>query len=161
MFNFSDHLQELRSTVIGVVLILAATVIGFVWISVGMYFWLSSVLGTIWGPVVLGLIYFLPIIIFAMVKAFHPPAPVTPPRYDTADLAATNLTKIIENLSGRSPLWVASTAVLAGFLATRFPALLSVFMQLLSVYADDVKTRATAATADFSTSAEKDPGLHQ
>ena len=50
MFNFSDHLQELRSTLVGLVLILAATIIGFVWISLGIYFWLSSFLGNIWGP---------------------------------------------------------------------------------------------------------------
>ena len=73
MFNFSDHLQELRSTLVGLVLILAATIIGFVWISVGIYFWLSSMLGNVWAPLVLGLIYFVPIIAFAFSKAFARP----------------------------------------------------------------------------------------
>jgi len=154
MFNFSDHLQELRSTLIGLVLILAATIIGFVWISIGIYFWLSATLGSVWGPIVLGLIYFLPIVIFALAKAFRPSVPVAPPRQDNADLAALNLTKVIENLSGRSPLWVASAAILAGFLATRFPALLSVFMQLISVYAEDVAKRATKTSADFTAQTE-------
>lgn len=156
MFNFSDHLQELRSTLIGSVLILAATVIGFVWISIGLYFWLSTLLGAIWGPIVLGLIFFLPIIIFALVKVLRPPITAAPPRQENADIAALNVAKVFENLSGRSPLWVASAAVLAGFLATRFPALLSVFMQLLAVYADDIKTRATKASADFPEPSEKE-----
>jgi len=158
MFNFSDHLQELRSTLIGLVLILAATIIGFVWISIGIYFWLSAQLGAVWGPIVLGLIYFLPIVIFALAKAFRPPVPVAPPRHDNADLAALNLSKLIENLSGRSPLWVASAAVLAGFLATRFPSLLSVFTQLISVYAEDVATRATKASADAAEQAGNKTG---
>lgn len=155
MFNFNDHLQELRATVIGVVLILAATIIGFVWISIGIYFWLSSLLGSIWGPIVLGLIYFLPIIVFAFVKAFRPSAPAAPVRDESADLAALNVAKVFENLSGRSPLWVASAAVLAGFLATRFPSLLSVFTQLISVYAEDVAMRATKASDDITGQTEK------
>lgn len=157
MFNFSDHLQELRSTIVGLVLILAATIIGFVWISIGIYSWLSASLGSVWGPIVLGLIYFLPIVIFALIKAFvRQPAPAASTRNESADAAALNVAKVLENLSGRSPVLMASAAILAGFLATRFPALLSVFMQVLAVYAEDVKTRATKASADFAEQAEKE-----
>lgn len=143
MFNFNDRLQELRSTIIGLVLLSAATIIGFVWISIGVNHWLSSCLGSVWGPIVLGLIYFVPIVIFAFIKAFvRPPAPIAPEHTENADLAALNVAKVFDNLSGRSPFIVAVAAILAGFLATRFPALLSVFMQILAVYAEDVKTRA-------------------
>lgn len=155
MFNFNDRLQELRSTIMGIVLLSAATIIGFVWISIGVYHWLSLCLGSVWGPIVLGLIYFLPIVIFAFIKAFvRQPAPVAPPRNEPADLAALNATKVFENLSGRSPFVVASAAILAGFLAARFPALLSVFMQILAVYAEDVKMRATKASTDYAGEAE-------
>jgi amino acid transporter len=155
MFNFNDHLQELRSTIIGLVLLSAATIIGFVWISIGVYHWLSTCLGSVWGPIVLGLIYFLPIVIFAFTKAFtRSPAPALSAQNEHADIAAVNVTKIIENLSGRSPFVVASAAILAGFLATRFPALLSVFMQILTVYAEDVKNRATKASHEQSEQAE-------
>lgn len=151
MFNFNDRLQELRSTIIGIVLLSGATIIGFVWISIGIYQWLSACLGAVWGPILLGLIYFLPIVIFAFIKAFvRQPVPVAPARSESADLASLNATKIFENLSGRSPFIVASAAILAGFLATRFPALLSVFMQILAVYADDVKARAAQASATQS-----------
>jgi len=149
MFNFNDHLQELRSAIIGLVLLSAATIIGFVWISIGVYYWLSSRLGLVWGPIVLGLIYFLPIVIFALIKAFiRQPAPAISSRNEHADIAALNATKIVENLSGRSPFVVASAAILAGFLATRFPALLSIFMQILTVYAEDVKSRAAKTSHD-------------
>lgn len=149
MFNFNDRLQELRSTIIGIVLLSGATIIGFVWVSIGIYQWLSECLGAVWGPILLGLIYFLPIVIFAFIKAFiRPPVPAAPARSEPADVAALNATKIFENLSGRSPFVVASAAILAGFLATRFPALLSVFMQVLTVYAEDVKLRAAKTSAN-------------
>jgi hypothetical protein len=149
MFNFNDHLQELRSTIIGLALLLAATIIGFVWVSIGLYHWLSICLGAIWGPIVLGLIYFVPLVIFAFIKAFirQPALPVTS-HNEGADLTALNIAKVFENLAGRSPFVVASAAILAGFLATRFPALLSVFMQILTVYAEDVKNRAARAAAN-------------
>ncbi len=157
MFNFNDRLQELRSTIIGLVLLSAATIIGFVWISIGVNQWLSSHLGSVWGPIVLGLIYFLPIVIFAFIKAFvRQPAPVQPSNTDSADMAAVNVAKVFEGLSGRSPFLVAAAAILAGFLATRFPALLSVFMQILAVYAEDVKNRATKAAQNHSEQAESD-----
>ena len=70
MFNFNGHLQELRANIVSIVLLLSATIIGFVWISIGIYHWLSACLGAVWGPIVLGLIFFIPIIIFAFIKAF-------------------------------------------------------------------------------------------
>ncbi|GGY64841.1 hypothetical protein GCM10011613_05810 [Cellvibrio zantedeschiae] len=158
MFNFTDRLQELRSSIIGLVLLLAATIIGFVWISVGINQWLSTNLGVVWGPIVLGLIYFLPIIIFALVKAFvRQPEPKLPAHNEAADMATANFTKVLENLSGRSPAVVAIAAIFAGFLATRFPSLLSVFMQMLTVYAEEVKMRANKASEHHSNSGEQGP----
>jgi hypothetical protein len=142
MFNVSDHLQELRSTLVGLVLILAATIIGFVWISIGIYFWLSSMLGNVWAPLVLGLIYFVPIIVFAFSKAFARPNtnPAQPPREQ--DLSLQAFSKTFENLSNRSPLVIIASVAVAGFLATRFPSLLSLFNQLLAAYSEEVKTRS-------------------
>jgi len=147
MFNFIGHLQELRSTIIGLVLLLGATIIGFVWISIGLNHWLSEHLGSVWGPIVLGLIYFLPIIVFAFIKAFvRQPKPLPTSHNETVDIATANIAAVMENLSGLSPFATGVAVVIASFLATRFPALLTVFMQMLTAYADDVKTR-TAKTA--------------
>lgn len=143
MFNFNDHLQELRANIVSLVLLLSATIIGFVWISIGIYHWLSACLGTVWGPIVLGLIYFIPIIIFAFIKAFaRTPVPQNQNRSDQADATVLNMSKVFESLSGRSPLLATSAVVIAGVLATRFPTLLSVFTQILAAYAEDVKMRA-------------------
>ncbi len=143
MFNFNDHLQELRANIVSLVLLLSATIIGFVWISIGIYHWLSACLGAVWGPIVLGLMYFIPIIIFAFIKAFaRAPLPQHQTRHDQADATALNIAKVFESLSGRSPLLATSAVVVAGVLATRFPSLLSVFTQILAAYAEDVKVRA-------------------
>jgi len=149
MFNFSDHLQELRSTVVGLVLILAATIIGFVWVSVGIYFWLSSMLGNVWGPLVLGLIYFVPIIIFALSKAFaRPEATRAPPREQ--DLTLQAFSKTFENLSNRSPMVIIAAAAVAGFLATRFPSLLTLFNQLLAASSEAVKAQSESVASNSS-----------
>ncbi|MET0355863.1 MAG: hypothetical protein ABW044_03740 [Cellvibrio sp.] len=145
MFNFGDHLQELRSTIVGFVLILAATIIGFVWISIGIYFWLSSCLGAVWGPLVLGLIYFIPIIVFAFYKAFARPVPPQIQPQRDQDINVQAFSKTFENLSNRSPLVIIAAAAVASFLATRFPALLAIFTQLLATYTEDAKSRAEAA----------------
>lgn len=143
MFNFNDHLQELRANIVSLVLLLSATIIGFVWISIGIYHWLSACLGAVWGPIVLGLIYFIPIIIFAFIKAFAcTPVSQNQNRSDQADATMINISKVFESLSGRSPLLATSAVVIAGVLATRFPSLLSVFTQILAAYAEDVKMRA-------------------
>jgi hypothetical protein len=143
MFNFNDHLQELRANIVSLVLLLSATIIGFVWISIGIYHWLSACLGAVWGPIVLGLIYFIPIIIFAFIKAFaRTPVSQNQNRSDQEDATMINISKVFESLSGRSPLLATSAVVIAGVLATRFPSLLSVFTQILAAYAEDVKMRA-------------------
>lgn len=148
MFNFSGHLQELRATLIGLVLLLGATIIGFVWVSIGLNHWLSTQLGSVWGPIVLGLICFLPITIFAFIKAFVRQSKQSPSSHnDAADIATANMTAVVESLSGLSPFAVAAAVIVATFLANRFPGLLATFMQLLTAYADDVKHRtAKAAT---------------
>ena len=143
MLNFNDHLQELRANIVSLVLLLSATIIGFVWVSIGVYHWLSVCLGAVWGPIVLGLMYFIPIVIFAFMKAFaRTPLSQKQNRNDQADATVLNMSKVFESLSGRSPFLVASAAIIAGFLAARFPALLTVFAQILAAYAEDLKTRA-------------------
>ena len=152
MFNFSDHLQELRSTLVGLVLILAATIIGFVWLSVGIYFWLSSMLGNIWGPLVLGLIYFIPIIAFALSKAFAKPETTKAQQPRDQDLNLQAFSKTFENLSNRSPIVVIAAAAVAGFLATRFPSLLALFNQLLAASSEAVKAQSESVSSNSSNS---------
>ncbi|MES2674937.1 MAG: hypothetical protein V4660_11910 [Pseudomonadota bacterium] len=148
MFNFSDQLQELRALIIGLVLLLATTIIGLIWISIGFYHGISIYLGPTWGPIVLGVIFFVPMLIFTFVKAFsrntQQARQQSGPNPDTAVL---NFSKVIESLSGQSPFVVASIAIIGGVLASRFPALLSIFMQVITAYSEDAKIRSTKNTA--------------
>jgi hypothetical protein len=144
MFTIGDHVQALRSVIMGVVLLLATTIIGLVWLSVGLYNCLSSCLGSTWGPIILSFIFFVPLFIVTLVKALTSGAQEAPQRARVnsyADTAAVDIAKIIGSLSGQSPLVVTSAAMIAGFLASRFPALLVVFVQIVAAYAEDQQAR--------------------
>jgi len=151
MFNFNGHLQELRSTMLSLMLLFSATLIGVVWVSVGLYHWLANCLGAVWGPILLGALFFLPIIIFALVNLFQSPPQSQPSAgLSVADMSVVNMSNIFESLSGRSPFLVAAAAIIAGFLASRFPALLSVFSQIVAAYAEDVKSRTAKDATEHS-----------
>lgn len=150
MFNFSDKFQDLRSAIIGMVLLLASIIMGIVWIGIGLNHWLTDCLGVVWGPIVLGLIFFLPVVIFALVKAFgrsNIPTPVAP-NNEYTDAAAVSISKMFEGLSGHSPFLSVTVAVVVGFVASRFPSVLPAFAQILSAYAEDAKARAARVAAE-------------
>lgn len=148
MFNFSDRFQELRSTIIGLVLLLASIVMGVVWIGIGLSRWLSACLGDIWGPIVLGLICFVPVIMFALMKAFGRSTPKLPANNTATaygEPAAAQMAGLFEKLSGHSPFLGVAAAVVAGFVINRFPSIVPLLVQLASAYVDDVKMRAARA----------------
>jgi hypothetical protein len=146
MFNLSSQLQELRSTLVGLVLLLAATIIGFVWLGIGLYHWLNASLGPAWGALVLGLIYFIPLILYALSKTFVS-APALPATLSSEPLEVSTLklAKLFESLSGRSPFLTASAVLVAVFLANRFPGLLRLLLQVLSAYIEDASFKSASA----------------
>jgi len=146
MFNFNDHLQELRATIVALVLMLATFIIGLIWISIGLYHGLTGWLGAVWGPVCLGGLFFLPLIMYALINTFGQRRATGEPAITTkpADDALANMAKVFDSLSGHSPFLVATAAIIAGFLAARFPSLLTLFTQILTAYADDIKHRAAS-----------------
>ena len=150
MFNINDHLQELRVAIIGLVLMLSSLIIGVVWMSVGFYHGLEQWLGAVWGPIVLGCIFFLPIIIYSLVNTFGQSkmaaAPMSPSHRPNEDVLS-NMASVFEHLKGHSPALVATVAIIAGFLAARFPALLAVFTQVLTAYLEEVKREAASSGA--------------
>jgi hypothetical protein len=157
MFNFSAQLQDLRTTIIGLALLLAATILGFVWISIGIYAALLQWLGAIWAPFLLGALCFIPIIIYALVKTFIRPAapqPV-PSAFDSLDPRVHNIANLFNSLSDSSPFVVAIAAVIAGFLASRFPSLLAIFTQVLEAYIQDSKAKHGAARESSAASADE------
>lgn len=160
MFNISEHLQELRSSIIAISLLLATTILGLVWISIGVSSLLINWVGPLWGPVLLGGIFLLPILCYALAKIFvREPQKIQSlfSHHNTVEDSMVNMGKIIGSLSGQSPLLVTLVAVVAGFLATRFPAVLSVFTQLVAAYAEDVKVREREAAKHQQSAAEQSP----
>lgn len=150
MFNFSDRFQELRSTIIGLVLLLASIIMGIVWIAIGLSRWLSACLGEVWGPIVLGLICFVPVVIFALVKVFSRSSPRPSASLNQSgfvDPSTANIAGLFEKVSGQSPFMGAVAAIVAAFLINRFPTILPLFVQLVSAYVEDVKARAAKAAA--------------
>lgn len=147
MFDLDNRLKDLRASIVGSVFMVATAIMGLVWISLGLYSFLSRELGQVWGPVVLGLICFVPMILFALVKTFARPKPV-PPRHDALEsnlLAKLLEHKAVENAGGSSPLVFAVVAVAAGFLATRFPGAVATLNQALTAYAQEMNRRASAS----------------
>lgn len=143
MFNINNQLKELRSSIIGLVLLLGAAIIGLIWISIGIYGLMTAWLGPVWGPLLLGVIFLLPVVVIVLVNFFSKPAPPQPLSYSEDSMA--NIAKLTESLSGQSPFVATSVAVIAGVIAARFPALLTVFIQLASAWAADMKLRAARA----------------
>lgn len=155
MFNFNEHLQELRASLIKTALLVFTVVIGFVWIAIGLYSFLVSAVGPGWGALIVGALFMVPFLIYTLLSLMStPPRPPELPHnhHSGADDAILNISKIIESLSGQSPLLVTLVAVVAGFLATRFPAILSVFTQLLVAYAEDVKMKSARAAQQAQSS---------
>lgn len=148
MFNINSQLRELRSSLMGTGLLAVTAMIGLVWISIGLYAWLSSMLGAVWGPIVLGLVFFIPVIVFALVRTFGGGRADQQPASYAADSQAIAIAKLAESMPGSSPFWVAVVAIVGGVLAARFPGLLGMVMQLLTAYSEDMKARAAERASE-------------
>lgn len=153
MFNFSDKFQEFRSNIVGVVLVLGSSTMGVIWICIGLSRLLSRLLGDIWGPIVLGLLCFVPVVIFALIKAFgrnNAPTSTNANLGLYGEPAIANMAGLFEKLSGQSPLLGVIAALVTAFLIKRFPGVLPLFAQLLTAYIEDMKIRAAKAAAGNS-----------
>jgi hypothetical protein len=150
MLNINSQLQEIRSSIIWIVLIVVTALIGLTWISVGINSYLTSLLGPVWGPIALGGICFIPIIIFALIKSSNKKEePPQQPAYGNPyDPLALNIPKMIESLHGQPPIFVTIVTIISAFLATRFPSLLTIFTQIVIAYTDDLKARVAKAVAE-------------
>ena len=147
MFDLDHRLKDLRASIVGSVFVGATAVMGMVWISLGLYSYLSRELGPVWGPLVLGLICFVPLIWFALAKTFARPAPIPPTQGPLeANLVARLLEhKMVENAGGTSPLIIALVAVAAGFIASRFPGALATLSQVLAAYSQEANRGSSTA----------------
>lgn len=142
MFNISHQIEALKQSLIGYILMLAAAIIGLIWISFGIYSWATSLLGPIWGPLAIGAAFMLPVIIYLVVKMVSPDDKRSRHQKMFDEAFASSpvgaLSKMIETMSPHSPFLAAITAVAGGFVATRFPQFLSIMAELVSALGDEL-----------------------
>ena len=106
MFNFSNQLESLKSSIIGLVLLLASAIIGLIWVSIGLYSLAVKLLGDLWGPLALGGIFLLPIVIYLIIKALpHNREKRRQSLIDEAFSKSTvgSISNLIDSLSATSP----------------------------------------------------------
>jgi len=168
MFNFSNQLENLKSSLIGLVLLLASAIIGLIWVSIGLYSLAVKLLGELWGPLGLGAVFLLPIIIYIGVKALpHNKEKKRQLLIDEAFNRSTvgSISNLIDNLSGVSPVLATVAAIVAGFMATRFPQYLPMFSQIVSSLGEEFKlhkvrraeSKVRKARAEYEKSANPTP----
>jgi hypothetical protein len=151
MFNLASQLENLKALIIRAVLLGGTLLIGFVWLSIGLAALLKEALGAVWGPIVMGTVFILPAVIYGIMQAFAPKKPAKPQGFaadGAGDHSVLAISKMIDAMSGISPVATAIVAVGAGFMMTRFPSLLNIFAQLVTAFADDVKARKAKKDAE-------------
>lgn len=143
MFNLKPHIDYALSASLKVVLLAGLTLIGLVWLSIGLYAALSQWLGPIWGPILLGGVFFVPVVIMGIGALVSPPKPQAQgfASQSFTDNPILGVSKVIDAMSGHSPILATLAAVAAGFLATRFPSLLSLLAQALTALSADLNRR--------------------
>ena len=168
MFNFSSQIENLKSSIISLVLLLASAIIGLIWVSIGLYSLAVKLLGELWGPLALGGLFLLPIIIYLIIKAMpHNKEKRRQSLIDEAFSKSTvgSISNLIDNLSGVSPVLATMAAIVAGFMATRFPQYLPMFSQIVSSLGEEFKlhkvrraeSKVRKARAEYERSANPSP----
>jgi len=141
---FSKEINAFKSSVIGLVLILAAAIIGLGWIGYGLYTVFVIYVGPIWGPLLLGGLFLLPLIVFITAQAL--PHNVKKRRQDAYNEAFANssvgaISRMVDAMSGHSPIAATVVAVFGGFLASRFPQFLPMLAEIVSALGDELARR--------------------
>ncbi len=168
MFNFSHQIENFKSSLIGLVLLLASAIIGLIWVSIGIYSLAVKLLGVLWGPLALGGLFLLPIIIYLIVKAMpHNKEKRRQSLIDEAFSKSTvgSISNLIDSLSSTSPVLATVAAIVAGFMATRFPQYLPMFSQIVSSLGEEFKlhkvrraeSKVRKARAEYERSANPTP----
>ncbi len=161
MFDVSHKIESFKSSLIGLVLMLACTILGIIWLSVSLYNFLTIKFGPIAGPAICGAILFVPILIYGAVKLINRQDKRSKKQrmFDEAfaNSSVGSLSRMIETMSRHSPFAAAAVAILGGFMATRFPQFLSMFAELVNALGDELdRRRESHAEKKVRKAAEKE-----
>jgi hypothetical protein len=115
----------------GLALILATAVVGLVWLSMAFARAVELYIDPDWGawsaPTIVAAIFLAPLCLFFLVRLFRRPS--KDESHSAVPLTAqpdniSEITRMAEAVAEKSPLTALAIAVLAGFLAARFPSAL-------------------------------------
>lgn len=115
---------------VGIFLVLAAAVVGLVWLSVGLERLFADNGESVSAPMLVSGIFILPLIIGLLLMVSRGKTQsIAPVAMPLEAGAMSQLSRAVRDLSQRSPLAAVALAALAGFLASRFPAALTLLAQ--------------------------------
>lgn len=138
LFNeFATRIRGAQIAGAGFVLALGACVVGLVWLSICAVDIVSTSMGRVSATALVGGLFCLPLVLMLIMKTSkqhkdHGAQAFAPPHHPSVDDQLMQLTRITEKFVDRSPLVAVAIAALAGIIAVRFPAALSLLIQVIS-----------------------------
>lgn len=165
---FSHQINSIKDSVITLVLILATAIIGLGWIGYGLFTLFVHYLGAIWGPIVLGGLFLLPLIIFLLAKLMpHNTKKRKQQAYNEAfaNSSVGAISRMVDAMAGVSPIAASVVAIVGGFLASRFPQFLPMLAEIVVSVGDELARRKLdraekterSARADYERAANAPP----
>jgi hypothetical protein len=118
---------------VGLALVASAT-IGLVWISIAVVESAAAMLGPVWAPASVGLVLLAPLAIFATISWRNDRRRQAAPILGVAgnDAALSAIAAAAHKMIDKSPLAALALATLAGVVATRYPAGLTLLANVLA-----------------------------
>lgn len=128
------QLGAMRTPIAVGLLFVASTAIGFVWISIAAVAGAAAMLGPIWAPAAVGLMLLAPLAIFVAIAWKNNRQRQAALILGVAgnDAALSAIAAAAHKMIDKSPLAALALATMAGVIATRYPAGLTLLANVLS-----------------------------
>lgn len=138
LFNeFATRIRGAQIAGAGFVLALGACVVGLVWLSVCAVDIVTASMGRVSATALVGVLFCAPLVLILILKNTKQQKEsaaqaFAQTHHPSVDDQLMQLTRITERFVERSPLVAVAIATLAGIIAVRFPAALSLLIQIIS-----------------------------
>lgn len=129
-----DNLRALRGPVASGIVLFVLGAVGIVWLSIATVESAAAMLGPVWAPAVVGAAMLAPLGILAFMAWLKARRSAAPPLQGAAgaDASLAAIAAAAHKMIEKSPMAALALATLAGLLATRYPAGLSLLANVLS-----------------------------
>lgn len=136
MSPFGERFQTMKGAVLGGALLVASAGMGLAWLSIAAVGGTAAVLGLFWARVVVGLLLLSPLAVFVLFVWLRDQKrqDLAPVAGIGTDAALTTIASAAQKMIEKSPLAALALASLAGLIAARFPAALTLLANVLKEY---------------------------